>query len=184
MFEAILTAIWFFLPAGLANTAPVIAMKIPFLKKFNAPLDFGIEIGGARLFGKNKSIRGLIAGIIVGIVVVLLQQNIYMQSDYLKESINLDYSLINPLILGSLFALGALLGDAIESSFKRRIGVAPGKAWFPFDQLDYIIGGVAFTLLYVQLNLLEYVLIFLIWFTLHPISTVIGYFLKLKESPI
>ena len=34
-------------------------------------------------------------------------------------------------------------GDAVKSSFKRRVGIAPGQPWFPADQLDFIVGAMA-----------------------------------------
>ncbi|KXK26013.1 MAG: hypothetical protein TR69_WS6001001305 [candidate division WS6 bacterium OLB20] len=184
MSEALLLAIWFFLPAGIANTVPVFAVKIPVLKNFNAPLDFGITVGGTRLLGKNKTIRGLVCGIIVGILIVWIQQQIWIGNEAVRSVIRLDYSSLSPVILGTLLAAGALVGDAVESFFKRRSGIEPGRAWFPFDQTDYIIGGILMTLPYVQLSILEYMLLFVIWFILHPISTVAGYLLKLKDSPI
>jgi hypothetical protein len=34
-------ALWFFLPAGVANAAPVFANKIPVLNRWKTPMDFG-----------------------------------------------------------------------------------------------------------------------------------------------
>lgn len=184
MSEALFLAIWFFFPAGIANTTPIFVAKLPVLKKLNAPLDFGIKVGGVRLFGKNKSIRGLVSGIIVGMFLVWVQQQLWISNESIQELVRLNYAELNPIILGGLLGAGALVGDVVESFFKRRSGVAPGQAWFPFDQIDYILGGIIFTLPYIQLSLLEYGLLFIIWFILHPISTVVGYILKLKESPI
>ena len=41
--------------------------------------------------------------------------------------------------------IGALLGDIIESFFKRRIGKSRGENWIPFDQIDFILGVLFFT---------------------------------------
>jgi len=43
-----------------------------------------------------------------------------------------------PIVFSICF--GALLGDIVESFFKRRKGIERGKDWIPFDQLDFIIG--------------------------------------------
>ena len=40
---------------------------------------------------------------------------------------------------------GALIGDIIESFFKRRVGIERGKNWIPFDQLDFILGVLFFS---------------------------------------
>ncbi len=57
------------------------------------------------------------------------------------------------------------------------------KSWIPFDQIDYMIGGIAFTALYIRLTLPQYLLLFVVWSLLHPLATFIGYMLKLRDSP-
>ena len=63
----------------------------------------------------------------------------YSWADWLVQ--DLDYVGLPTLIVGPLFAIGALGGDALKSFFKRQVGIRPGGTWFPFDQIDYIIGG-------------------------------------------
>jgi len=184
MLTNILFALWFFLPAGLSNTTPVIVAKIPFLKNYNYPIDFKKSFRGKRIFGDHKTIRGFITGMIVAVIVSMLEVNIYSNNEFVRSVVRIDYSQINPLILGLLSGFGALSGDAIKSFFKRRAGVQPGKAWIPFDQIDYIIGGILLTLPYIRLELSEYIVVFIVWTILHPFSTVTGYLLKLKSQPI
>lgn len=180
----ILGAIWFFLPCGLANAVPVIVMKLPVIKKWNYPLDCYKTFRGVRIFGDHKSWRGLISGIILGIIVVGIQSSIYANSDFFKSISWIDYSHVNWIIFGFLAGAGAIMGDAVKSFFKRRMNLKPGATWFPFDQIDYIIGGFVFLLPVVHLVWWRYILIALIYFGLHIVSTVTGYALKLKDSPI
>jgi CDP-2,3-bis-(O-geranylgeranyl)-sn-glycerol synthase len=182
--EQAILALWFFLPVGIANSAPVFAKAIPSLKALEYPMDFHQMFRSKRVFGSHKTFRGLFAGIIVSISVVLFQQYIYTQSSWIRQMIEIDYTQINPVLFGTLCALGALLGDAIESFFKRQIGVKPGKTWFPFDQLDYIIGGMFFTALYRLLPVTVYLWIIIIWFGMHLLFTWLGYVVGLKDSPI
>ena len=72
--------------------------------------------------------------------------------------------------------------SGVFSNAKR--GIAPGKSWFPFDQIDYIIGGVVFTAFYIRLTIVQYILLFIIFFLLHLVTSFIGYLLKLKDNPI
>jgi len=95
-----------------------------------------------------------------------------------------DYAQLPVLLLGPLFGLGALLGDALESFFKRQRGVKPGDGWFPFDQTDYIIGGAVATMPFVQLSILQYSWLIVLWLVIHIISTFIGFKLGLKDKPI
>lgn len=183
--DTVLFAIWFFLPAGAANAAPIIAAKLPYLSRLNSPLDFGKEYKDIRVLGANKTWRGLITGILVAACVVYVQQLISQHSYVEFIPVQFEgYLFYSPLLLGFLFGFGALAGDAVESFFKRQKRVPPGKAWFPFDQLDYIVGGCLFAAVIVRLGILEYVSIFVFWFLMHIVFSYIGYLLTLKKAPI
>lgn len=183
--NTVLFALWFFLPAGLANAAPVFAHKIPLINRLTHPLDANKKFGKKPIFGKNKTWRGLLAGVIVATVVLWLQQILYQHSLFIQEiSQNVNYTALPILILGPLFGLGALLGDAIESFIKRQVNVEPGESWFPFDQIDYIVGGLVAVSLIVNLSLQQYVAIFVIWFAMHLISVYVGYLLGVRKDKI
>ena len=185
MLKEILFALFFFLPAGLANAAPVFANKIPNSDWLAKPLDFGKKLRGRRVFGEHKTFRGLIAGIVMAEIVIIIQFFLYKNSAWVRDiSLHVDYEHTNVLLLGLLFAVGALGFDAIKSFFKRQIGVKPGGTWFPFDQIDYIIGGLLLSSLVVDLPHSSYLWIGLIWFLIHPASTFVAWLLGLKESPL
>jgi len=184
MWNSILLALWFFLPAGLANATPVFAKRIPFLKKLEYPIDFYKTYKGIRIFGDHKTMRGLITGIIIAILTAGIQQAIYNNSPELRNALGFDFSSINFFVYGFLAGFGALIGDAIKSFFKRRVNIKPGATWFPFDQIDYIIGGIVFLIPLIRLSFLDYLITFIVWFAMHLISTYIGFLLKLKDKPI
>ncbi len=179
MIDHITSAFWIFLPAGIANMAPPLANKIPGLNQWKTPLDFGKNWHGKRVFGDNKTWRGVTTGILVAGLVGGLQYNL------LKS----DVSSVDTIILGALFGMilgfGALAGDAVESFFKRRAHVKPGHSWFPFDQLDYIVGGLlAISPFIVHVPLAVVVWIFLLYFGLHLAVSYIGHWLGFKDQPI
>ena len=159
MFELIFFSLWFFAPAGIANLAAFGSGKTQSLKKFNFPIDFYVKIRGKRILGDHKTVRGFLAAILFGIVSCFLEVLIYSNSYSIRELIPIDYYTINPIILGALLGFGALIGDALKSFFKRRINIEPGMSWFPFDQIDYIIGGIVFSLFYIHLSLGEYIIL-------------------------
>jgi len=181
MIREIFFSLWFLLPIGIANIAPIIATKI-FGKKFSFPLDFNLKVNNKKMLGENKTIRGLFAGIIAGIVTVFLQKYLFLNFPDLHNILKVNYSEINPFILGSLCGLGALGGDAFESFLKRQANIKPGKSWFPFDQSDYAAGGILLTFLYVRLDFISYFLIFIFLFLLHPLFNIIGFLLRLKRT--
>lgn len=184
MIKELLFVFWFFSPAGVANIAAFFSGKIPYLKKYSYPVDFNQKFRGKRILGTNKTFRGFVAGVVAGIAIVYLQIFLYQNVGFIRKMIPLDYSTINPIILGGLSGFGALFGDSVKSFLKRQVGILPGRSWFPFDQIDYILGGILFTSFYIRLTLSQYFVLFLVWFLLHPLITLIGYLLKLKDEPL
>lgn len=166
--EHALYALLFFLPAGTSNMTPIIASKLPRLRNWTTPIDMGKKFRGKRLFGKNKTWRGLASGVIAGTLVGVA---IFGLSAFV-------------IAISASMSAGALIGDAIESFFKRQRGIDSGNPWFPFDQTDYIVGGLLFTLPFGVLPLWLVAWVFIIYFGLHLLSSYIGYVLGLKDRPI
>ena len=183
--ETILFALWFFAPAGAANGSPVFANKVPILQKLGMPIDGRKTFRGKRIFGDHKTVRGFFVGTLTGVAIAALQMLLYTNfSWFVGISGPIDYS--NPIVIlmGAAMGFGALAGDSIKSFFKRQFSVPSGQSWFPFDQIDYIIGGILFSMLFVLLPITTYVVITIIWFLIHPVATLVGWLLKLKDSPI
>ena len=185
MIDDILFALWFFLPAAAANAIPIFLAKAPLLANYKTPLDFGLKLRGKPVFGKNKTYRGLIGGIIIAIIVLWLQQRLFASSSFLSDRFIdvLDYSTLNTIVLGALFGLGALGGDAIESFFKRQLDIAPGKSWFPFDQIDYIVGASIATFAFVQLSAFHYFWLFVYMDDSSLVLKLHWILIKVKRSP-
>jgi CDP-2,3-bis-(O-geranylgeranyl)-sn-glycerol synthase len=185
MLKDILFALWFFLPAGLANATPIFVAKMPGLTRLNAPIDCGYSYRGRRIFGSHKTWRGLVSGIVAATLVLFLQQLAVRHFGWAQHLTDVvDYQHLPTFVMGPLFALGALGGDAIESFFKRQRDTPPGQGWFPFDQIDYIVGGAVATMPFVRLSVLQYIWLVFIWLATHLIASYIGFLLHLKERPI
>lgn len=185
MLTDIFFALWFFLPAGIANAIPIVAAKLPGIGHLDAPMDFGKQFRGKRIFGSHKTWRGMITGIIAATIVLWLQVVLVGQWEWLARlTEQVDYAEVPVLIMGPLFAIGALGGDAVKSFFKRQVGVAPGRSWFPFDQIDYIVGGAIATMGFVSLSFWQYAWLLIVWLVAHLISSYVGYLMHLKERPI
>ncbi len=137
----IVKCIYVILPGMFANMAPSI-MRRSF--RFLAiPFDFNAKFKGKPLLGKNKTWRGLIFGVIFSIIITWLQTLLY-KYEFFQNLSFIDYTQYNFLLLGFLIGFGVIFGDAAESFFKRRRGIKPGNPWFPFDQLDALVGGLLF----------------------------------------
>jgi CDP-2,3-bis-(O-geranylgeranyl)-sn-glycerol synthase len=173
------------LPAACANGAPIFSSHIPKLAEWNARMDFGKRFHGRPLLGSHKTWRGMLSGIVLATLILWIQQVLathFIWANMLTDRLN--YATIPVFIVGPLFGIGALGGDALKSFFKRRHGTKSGESWLPFDQLDYIIGAVLISLPFAVLTVRQYILIFVMWFVLHIAGTVTGWKLGLKDKPI
>lgn len=162
--------LWLIIPAGFGNMMPPFAAKL--IPKWTAPIDGGKSWRGIRWLGDHKTWRGLVFGIIGAEMIYLLQVQVFGQL----------YT--TPWWFGGLLGLGALAGDAIKSFFKRRAGVKSGQSWFPWDQIDWIIGLVAVSVFWNILGVAEIIILLIIGLGLHLIVKAIGYFLKMNETII
>ena len=182
--QELLFALWFFAPASWANMAPIFANNIPALKHLTQPLDFGKTFRGKRIFGSHKTFRGLLSGTTMGFIIALVQMLLYNNSSWVRSFADqIDYSQPRVLLIGIALGFGALAGDAIKSFFKRQVGIKPGHGWPPFDQTDFIIGGLVFSAPFVSFSWTTYVIILTASALLHPVTNIIGWMLHLKSKP-
>jgi CDP-2,3-bis-(O-geranylgeranyl)-sn-glycerol synthase len=136
----ILSALYFFVPAYLANMSPVLIRG--HWEMLAKPLDAGRSLGGKRIFGDHKIWRGVIAALLTGVAAYEAQRLLYVHGVGTDLGA-FDYS-AHPVVPGLLMGLGAMVGDAVKSFFKRRVGIAPGASWPVFDQIDFLIGAYVF----------------------------------------
>lgn len=154
--------------------APVFAGHIPFLKRWTTPVDMGRMYRHKRIFGNNKTWRGIIFGTIIGGVTAIIISSFYKDNT----------ALIGPFWVGCVLGFGALGGDALESFVKRQLSIKPGQSWFPFDQLDFIIGGLVSAAIFANLTLKINLLIIVIYFGLHVLTNYFGFLVGIRKRPI
>lgn len=182
LFTIIVHTLWLFLPAGIANTAPVIAARYGWWPVLAVPLDGGAKLRGHRMLGHHKTLRGVVLGIIFGSITGLIQY--FLVQTAALQSLELVPFSSPALALGwgAVQGCGALLGDAAKSFFKRQFNIDPGASWRPFDQIDFILGAIVLSYWWHPLPL-RYILtaIILFGFITYFIS-IIGVMLNIKEE--
>ncbi|MEK9165798.1 MAG: CDP-archaeol synthase [Patescibacteria group bacterium] len=177
----VLRIIWLILPAGIANiTAALSAIVLP---RLNYPIDFYKQTGGKRIFGNNKTWRGLISGTAAGEIIFLLQKNFFDAHPFFNDISLFNYQDMHWSI-GFLFGFGALFGDLIKSFIKRRLGIASGKSWFVFDQIDWILGLLLIIYPFIKLPISIVIMILCIGFLLHIIIKFFGYLARINKVPL
>jgi len=156
----LLSCFYFMIPAYFSNMAPVISKKI--FKSLAIPID--LNIGNKPIFGKNKTFRGLIFGVLFAVIIAYLQFILYSNNIFVNISV-VDYS--NWFLIGFILGFGAIFGDLAKSFFKRRMNYEPGEPFIPFDQTDFAIGALIFAYPLVVLPLTKVITILLLSFILH-----------------
>ena len=165
----IIESLYFFLPGYIANMAPILLRWIPFGGK---PIH-------EKLFGSHKTWRGLMAAILVGGLVFLLQKALYnigFQSWAL-----IDYADF-PGYFGFLQGAGVILGDLVKSFYKRKQGIKSGDPWWGWDQVDFVIGGLLLGFLVYVPPAGTVLLLMIVSPILHLLANNIGYLLKIKKN--
>ena len=123
--------------------APVLRFDlVPFLKR---PVDGGASFGGRRVFGDNKTWRGLLA-MSLGILAATLLLSLW---PWYWRKLPPEIRSAGPLVLGTLLGIGAVLAELPGSFLKRRLDIAPGarrptiagRLISVWDQGDFVLGG-------------------------------------------
>lgn len=179
---AALEGFWLFLPAYVANPAAV-------LTGHGTPVDFGIKIGGRRVFGDGKTWYGLFGGTISGMFIGLLQLLISL----VVPGIPSHGAGIQALFVIFLLSFGALFGDLLGSFMKRRMGIERGNKAPLLDQYDFVIGTIVLLSIFSPSFLYSHyfrgvhiaglVTIIVVTPPLHRAVNILGYKLGEKEVP-
>ena len=155
------------LPAFVANMTPV------FLGKFNIfglrrPIDGGkIAWDGKRWLGDGKTWQGLIFAPIAGLLTGLLLSPFNYSTSF----------------FGFILGLGAIVGDALGSFTKRRLGMPRGANAGLLDSLDFISIALLFSYPFGLWRPEEVLLLLIATPIFHRFANIIGYKLKLKREP-
>lgn len=181
MFFFAVKTLYFFLPAYFANMTPPVLRKLRAFEFLAGPVDFGKNLNGRPILGSHKTWRGLIFGSAAGIGVFSLQA--YLDGfEFFGQFALIDYQSANVLWSGFLLSFGALFGDMLFSFFKRRLNIAPGKSFLPFDQIDYVVGAFLLTSPYLRLELSVWITLTAATFVLHILVNRIGYEIGISEN--
>lgn len=140
------------------------------------PIDFGVNfVDGKPLFGRGKTFKGALAGIIAGTAIAAaLAWAFPGETKLLSE---------NFMLLGFLLSAGAIAGDMTGSFLKRRLGLEQGREVLFLDQLDFVAGAFVLGALVYVPTLLEIVAISVVTLIIHRASNYIAFKAKLKKVP-
>lgn len=185
MIELIIIAIWMMIPAYVPN---------PLAAVFGGgkPIDGGRTMSdGRRILGDGKTYRGLLVGIICGLLVGLLQMKL-VSNGFAVSGVTLPafgISTTGSFTVILAMSCGSLFGDMFMSFFKRRLGLKRGAPLPVIDQLDFVLGAWIFTYLaspgWFTANFSAWIIVTVLVITpiMHLVTNIIGYFIGVKKEP-
>ena len=112
------------------------------------PIDRGRKFRGKRLFGENKTYRGVVV-VSLGTVIGFGLQSLLLHRIASVRSVELfDYAFFKSVTLGVGVGGAAMLSELPNSFIKRRFEIAPGRAakgwkgvvFYVYDQIDFLLG--------------------------------------------
>ncbi|WP_405285829.1 CDP-2,3-bis-(O-geranylgeranyl)-sn-glycerol synthase [Methanobrevibacter sp.] len=170
--------LYFILPAYFSNGAGLVFGG-------GMPVDFGkSDKNGVRWIGDGVTWKGLIGGTLIGIITGIIQGLVapYILSNFgqfITTPIITNVS--EGILIGFLLGFGALLGDALGSFLKRRIGIGRGQPAPILDQLDFLIVALILVSFVVKLDWLFIILAIVLTLIIHLLANTIAYLLGLKD---
>jgi hypothetical protein len=186
--RSLLTALWIVAPVALAGLTHVAVIKLN-VGRFLAlrPLDGGATFHGRRLFGDNKTLRGLVVMVGATLFWVFVQVRL---AGWLGRGGGLSplFEQTHPLVWGALAGAGYVAGELPNSFFKRRHGIAAGAAatgrpraacWV-VDQVDSLAGVLAFLYPVWRPPVAVVVALFAVTLLVHPAVALLMFCLGLK----
>lgn len=173
-----LLAIFLLVPLVFSGVIHMIIVKKNFFSFLKIPFH-------EKLFGANKTYRGLVVMIIATVVGIYL--NDYLMKLTTNESMYTGYSLV---LVGVLLGISYILFELPNSYIKRRIGIEPGKRakrfalfFTIYDQVDSGFGLGLVYYFYLNINIVPIVYMLLIGTFVHLFFNVLLYLVGVRKEP-
>lgn len=169
-------ALWILIPAYAANGFPPLA-------RGRRPIDGGrVWKDGRRIFGDSKTVEGFALGVAAGTFYGAIESYLYPGFNTYAGMWGASLPLMTPFV-GFMIALGAMVGDLAGSFIKRRMGMQSGADAPGLDQLNFIIGAIAFSAAFTHISLAMAVMMLVLTPAAHRAVCVVGHALGFKKVP-
>lgn len=169
--------LYFMLPAYIANGSGLAFGG-------ETPVDFKKTMKNTRIIGDGVTWRGLIIGTIIGTIIGIIQGYIgsfIIQNFGAYITTPVIVNLNEGILIGFLLGFGALVGDALGSFLKRRIGIERGKPAPFLDQLDFLIIAILFTSFVVKFSIEFIIISIVLTFIIHLLANTFAYLIGIKD---
>lgn len=192
-FEAMVQAAVLFAPLLFAGVLAAVVIKWDLLAWSRRPIDGGLAVRGKRLFGDNKTWRGLLVAVVGSAVFAVLQARCPLAAldvRTLTDWTLTDWDGVPAALFGALMGLGAVLGELPNSFTKRQLGIGPGKStkgplsilFYVLDQVDLLFGAWLLIGWWVRPSALLVAGSFVLALAVHPMVSLVGWLLGVRPK--
>ena len=181
---------YLFSPLLIGLTIHGLCIKFGWLSFLIHPIDSEKNFRGKRIFGANKTYRGIFAVALGTALGFAFQAFVLHRFEFFRQLELLDYSSAKVIFIGFLIGAAAMLGELPNSFIKRQVDIAPGAAtggflsviFYIFDQIDYLSGTWIVLAFFIRVSIWRvfYSAIFL--FISHQIISALGYRLGMRKT--
>lgn len=181
---------YLFAPLLVGLTAHGICIKFGLLRSLFQPVDRGAHFRGRRVFGANKTWRG-IAAMSLGTALGFVIQAVWLHNYESVQRLELfEYTWAKALVVGLLTGLACGLSELPNSFIKRQIGIEPGATangavnaiFYILDQVDFLVGSWIVLAFVVDISPLRVLYSFVFLFVTHQVISFLGYLLGMRKT--
>jgi hypothetical protein len=149
--QTLALALWLAAPVIAAGALHIAAIRLDVLPAMaRIPIDGGLTFRSRRIFGANKTLRGVLLMVFFTILAAIVQAWLAEHVDWARAMTPRELLAAGPLAWGALLGLGYVIGELPNSFFKRQIDIAPGApgagvlgpVFWIIDQVDSLAGAL------------------------------------------
>ncbi len=182
---------YLFLPLLVGLIDHWLCIKYNWLAFSVRPVDREKRLRGVRLFGPNKTWRGILTVGAGSAGFLSLQCGVLHAMPGLRALELFDYASVNGVLLGFVLGAGSMVAELPNSLLKRQLGVAPGSAvrgpwavlFYVLDQVDMLLGAWLVLAFVMPVTLQAIALSVGFLFVVHQVFSLFGYLLGMRATP-
>ncbi|HEX5082793.1 MAG TPA: CDP-archaeol synthase [Blastocatellia bacterium] len=181
---------YLFLPLLVGLALHGFCIKYDLLSFLYHPIDRGRKFRGKRIFGENKTYRGVVV-VSLGTAIGFALQSLLFHRIASVRSVELfDYAFFKSVSLGLAVGVAAMLSELPNSFIKRQFEIAPGtaaKGWkaiifYVYDQIDFLLGAWLVLAIVVPVTIGRVLFSAVLLLIAHQIMSSVGYALGMRRT--
>jgi len=181
---------YLFLPLLVGLALHGFCIKYDTLAFLCRSIDQGRSFRGKRIFGDNKTYRG-VAVVSLGTAIGFGLQSLLLHRIASIRGIELfDYAFFKSVAVGLAVGVAAMLSELPNSFIKRRFEIAPGtaaKGWkrlifYVYDQIDFLLGAWLVLAIVVPITVERALLSAGLLLVAHQLMSTAGYALGMRKT--